>query len=184
MKPTEMLTQEHNTIKVMLEIMEYACQELESGQKVHPEHLEQMVQFIREFADKCHHGKEEGLLFPALEKAGILREGGPIGVMLADHDQGRAYVKGLAEKVAKHKAGDASSSEGIIENARSYIALLTHHIFKEDNILFPMADRMLAESVSNQLAVDFNRVETDIIGSGKHEELHKILAGLKSIYLK
>ena len=80
----------------MLKILDKVCARLESKEKVDPEHLEPIVEFFRVFADKCHHGKEEDLLFPEMEKAGVPKEMGPIGVMLAEHQQGRGdYDQGL-----------------------------------------------------------------------------------------
>jgi hemerythrin-like domain-containing protein len=184
MKPTEQLKEEHQAIKVMLRISEKACQKLESGEEVNPEHLEQMVEFIRVFADKCHHGKEEDLLFTAMEEAGIPKESGPIGVMLTEHDMGRGYVRGMSEAVTQYKAGDRKASSAIVENARNYIALLTQHIDKEDHILYPMADMHLSEERQKELVEEFERVEREEIGVGKHEELHQLLEHLREAYLK
>ena len=184
MKPTEQLKEEHQAIKLMLRISEKVCEKLECGEEVNPEHLEQMIEFIRVFADKCHHGKEEDLLFTAMEEAGIPKEGGPIGVMLIEHEKGRDYVRGMCEAVAKYKAGDRKASSAIVENARNYIVLLTQHIDKEDNILYPMADMHLSEERQKELLGEFERVERERIGVGKHEEFHKLLEHLKEVYLK
>jgi hemerythrin-like domain-containing protein len=184
MKPTDVLSNEHNAIKVMLKILEAACLKLEADEKVPPEHLQQMVQFFREFADKCHHGKEEDLLFPAMQEAGIPREGGPIGMMLAEHQQGRAFVRGLDEAVGRYARGEAKAIADISQNARGYIELLTHHIYKEDNILFPMAERVISQGKLDSLLPEFEKIEIEKIGPGRHEQLHKMLEELKAFYLK
>src|SRR5512137_1052010 len=106
MKPTEQLKEEHREIELMLKILEKACKKLESGEKVSPEHLEKIVEFIRVFVDKCHHAKEEDQLFPAMEEAGIPKQGGPIGVMLLEHDMGRESVREMSEVLRKYKSGD------------------------------------------------------------------------------
>ncbi|MGQ9493468.1 MAG: hemerythrin domain-containing protein [Anaerolineae bacterium] len=98
MRATEQLMEEHRAIETVLNILENVCQRLETGKAVDAEHLEHILEFIRIFADRCHHGKEEDLLFPAMEKAGIPREGGPIGVMLIEHVQGRNYVRGMGSR--------------------------------------------------------------------------------------
>jgi len=184
MKPTEQLKEEHKAIKLMLRIAEKVNEKLEAGEEVNPEHLEQIVEFIRVFADKCHHGKEEDLLFVAMEEAGIPKEGGPIGVMLAEHDMGRSYVRGLSQAVARYKAGDRGVSPAIIENARNYVALLSQHIDKEDNILYPMADMHLSEAQQEELLEGFEKVEREKIGPGRHEEFHKLLDHLQEVYLE
>jgi len=110
MKATEELRKEHSAIEVMLGILEEISARLESGAKVDPDHLERILEFIRIFADKCHHGKEEDFLFPAMEKAGIPREGGgPIGCMLSEHDMGRERVKGMTEALARFRGGDSGA---------------------------------------------------------------------------
>ena len=90
MKPTEELKIEHQAIKRMLKVMAGACGRLDRGAAVDAGHLESIVDFIQIFADQCHHGKEEDLLFPAMDEAGFSGEQGPIAVMLAEHAQGRA----------------------------------------------------------------------------------------------
>lgn len=183
-RPTAELMQEHEAIKLMLRILERACQRLDSGEKVDAVDLLGMVDFIRIFADKCHHRKEEGLLFPAMEKVGIPKEHGPIGIMLSEHDSGRNFVRGMAEGLEKYKSGDASAVQQITSNARGYIELLSQHIYKEDNVLYPMADVRLSENDQEMLHREFARVETEVIGEGKHEEFHRLLERLDKAYLK
>lgn len=182
MRPTEILKEEHMAIKLMLKIAENVCQRLERGEAVPPKHLADIVTFIRGFADKCHHAKEEGLLFPAMEKAGVPRQGGPIGVMLAEHEQGRNYVKNMTDAVEKYRPGNQGAALQFVENARNYIALLSQHIDKEDNILYEIADKRLSEVAQEELGRGFERVEQEEMGPGKHEEFHKILELLKKIY--
>lgn len=183
MKPTEQLKEEHEAIKVMLEIIEKVSQKLEAGEAVDPGHLESMIDFIRTFADKCHHGKEEDLLFPAMEEAGIPKEGGPIGMMLSEHELGRQYVRGAGGAVAGYRQGDKKAGLQFAENARNYAALLDEHIDKENNILYMMADMHLSPEKQAELVKEFERVEEERIGPGKHEELHQLLHNLRDVYL-
>lgn len=184
MKATEQLKEEHNAVKTMVKILEAVAEKLEAGQQVTPEHMEMMVEFIRVFTDKCHHGKEEGLLFTAMEKAGIPRDGGPIGVMLSEHDVGRNYVRGMAEGIAEYKKGNAKAASKIAQNARGYAELLTEHIYKEDNILYPMADMHLSDKDDEELVEQFEKLEEEVIGHDKHKQLNEMLATLKKTYLK
>lgn len=173
---TEQLKNEHQAVLLALEILEKICQRLEVGEKVEPKHQEEILEFIKIFVDKCHHGKEEDLLFPALEKVGIPKENGPIGMMLTEHDMGRDYVRGMSENI--------SNPEKYIENAHRYIELLKQHIEKENNILYPMADIHISQAKDDELLKEFNKLELERIGPGKHEEFHKMLEGLGGIYLK
>ncbi|MEE9601130.1 MAG: hemerythrin domain-containing protein, partial [Thermoplasmata archaeon] len=89
MRPTEALKEEHRAIERALKAMEVAAEMLDLGQEVPRELLEKILEFVRGFADRCHHHKEEGVLFPYLERKGLPRDLGPIGVMLAEHEMGR-----------------------------------------------------------------------------------------------
>jgi len=184
MKATEQLRSEHEGIKLMLHILDKVSRKLESEEDVEAEHLEKIIEFFRVFADKCHHGKEEDFLFPAMEAAGVPRESGPIGVMLLEHDKGRGYIKGMADAVAKYKGGDRKAAPVIASNARNYIALLTDHIEKENAVLFPMADAHLSAAKQELMFEEFEKVEVEKIGVGKHEEFHQLLDRLSGIYLK
>jgi hemerythrin-like domain-containing protein len=183
MKPTEELSTEHQAILLMIRVLDKMSDRLESGGEVDTSHLEKAVEFIKVFADKCHHGKEEDLLFPAMEKAGIPRSGGPLGVMLHEHVLGRGYVKAMAEAVAGINKGDRGAGARFAENARNYSALLSQHIFKEDNILYPMADGRLSAAQQDELTVCFADVEEKVVGHGKHEEFHRLLKDLEAAYL-
>lgn len=183
MKPTELLKEEHKLIEVLLQVLRKMSEKLSNNEEVLVEHWELAVDFIKNFADKCHHSKEENLLFVALEKAGIPKEGGPIGVMLEEHEQGRNYVRGMVSGLELYKNGGAEAKNVLIENARGYAELLEEHISKEDNILYPMAEMHLSQEENDELLKGFERVEEEEMGQGKHEAYHQILHELEKVYL-
>lgn len=180
MKPTEQLKAEHEGVKLMLKIMDKVFAKPEA---MNQEHFTKMLEFLKVFVDKCHHGKEEDLLFPAMEKAGVPKEGGPIGVMLVEHQEGRGYIKGMSEAFDTLKKGERKASVKIAENGARYIVLLTQHMDKENTILFPMADMVLSKATQDELEEEFEKLEVERIGLGKHEEFHGLLHQLKGIYL-
>ncbi len=155
MRPTEALREEHRVIERALRAMEIAAERLDLGQEIPKEVLEKIVDFTQGFADRCHHHKEEGVLFPYMEERGLPRDMGPIGVMLEEHDIGRGHMKGLKEAV------DQGKPEVFVAHAQAYILLLKDHIFKEDNILFPMAERMMGEEEAESLMEEFERTEQE-----------------------
>lgn len=183
MKPTEQLRNDHEAITLALSILEQLAGRLSRGQEVDAAHFEQVLEFVQVFADKCHHGKEEQFLFPALEAAGIPRQGGPVGVMLSEHDHGRALIQQLAGSWRKYKSGDRAVAAELAGSARSYIALLNSHIFKENNVLFPMAEARLSDDTQRQLLEQFDRLEIERIGAGRHEQFQRSLDLLKRTYL-
>jgi len=176
---TENLKEEHRVIERMLRILNVACERLEMGEEVSPEVFKKAISFIRTFADSCHHGKEEDTLFPMVENHGIPRQGGPTGVMLMEHDQGRRFVRAFAEAVGKYERGDKTAKRAIIENALGYTRLLAQHIPKEDDILYPLADKVLGSSEQKELLEKFQSIEKEKIGEGKHQEYVHLVTELE-----
>lgn len=167
----------------MLRVLQTVAEKFRRGESVNAEHLDGILEFLSIFVDKCHHGKEEEFLFPALEIAGIPREGGPIGVMLSEHEQSRKLVANLKETMTIYKSGgnaNASRAGLIIDE---YVTLLTQHIVKENTVLFPMADAKLDSKKDAELFEAFEQLELERIGVGKHDEFHALLDELKNTYL-
>lgn len=183
MKVTEVLVEEHRAIERMLRVLGRAAEMLEAGKPVEHDDLDKIIKFLKIFADRCHHGKEEDRLFPAMEAAGIPREGGPIEVMLEEHRLGRELVRRMAEAAAGIREGEQGASSTLVEAARSYISLLTQHIEKEDKILFPLAELHIPGERKAELLEGFERFERKEIGEGRHEELLNLLRTLEERYL-
>ena len=185
MKPIQDLIAEHEAVKLTLRILDKICSNIEQTKKISkPEHLNQLIEFFSVFVDQCHHGKEEELLFPALEASGVPREKGPIGVMLAEHQQGRDYIQKMKEAISQYDEGHQEAAAKLLKNARGYITLLRQHIDKENNVLFPIGDNRLSEKKKEELWEGFETIERQKIGVGKHEEFHKMIEYLKSVYLE
>lgn len=185
MKPIQDLKSEHEAVKVTLRILDSICNDAEkTGQIRNPDHLKQLMEFFKIFVDTCHHTKEEDLLFPALEEVGVSRESGPIGVMLKEHQQGREYVVKMKSALTRYLDEERAAARDLIKNARAYISLLNQHIEKENNVLFPIADKNLSDKKQAELWEGFETIETQKIGAGKHEAFHKMIESLEKIYLQ
>ena len=175
MSATDVLRDEHRGIERMLAIVEAASNRLAAGGDIPADLYLNAVDFFRGFTDGCHHAKEETELFPALEQRGIPREGGPIGVMLAEHDMGRTYVRAMAEAARRYSQGESAAAAGLVQGGRSYVGLLRQHIAKEDGMLFAMADRVLSKEEQAQLSEAFEVIERDKTGPGEHERYQDML---------
>ena len=174
------LIHEHDAILFALKVLDEICNRVESGKDVPVQDISDLIDFIKLFADKCHHGKEEGFLFPAMEEAGIQKQNGPIGVMLMEHVSGREFIKDMQTAVS----GSAVNKPEFVKAARGYVSLLRSHIEKENNVLFPMGDVKISPSKQKELLEQFEKFEDEVIGKGKHEELHKQLHEFNLKYLK
>jgi hemerythrin-like domain-containing protein len=172
---TKVLRHEHEAILKMLGAAEEGARRLERGEEVRQETLANLHEFFRLFADRCHHGKEEDLLFPLLERKGFPRQGGPIGLMLSEHEQGRTLIGQMVEAFEAYKSGQKSAGARWTEAAQGYAALLRAHIDKENNILFMMAERVLTPDEQASLAEDFEKLEVEKMGVGTHERLHTMM---------
>jgi hemerythrin-like domain-containing protein len=150
---TESLRKDHHLIEKMLKALDTTAGLLKGGKAIPAPILDQMIDFTKNFTIVCHHGKEEDSLFPALEKSGMPREGGPIARMLFEHE----VTKQLATKLEESAKGylQSGSPDVLVTDIKSYIDHVALHLAKENHRLFMMADMILqgkAEQVSKNLA--------------------------------
>jgi hemerythrin-like domain-containing protein len=159
MQLTEILTSEHRVIEQVIAALDAAADRVDAGETVRAGFFLDAARFIGEFADGFHHGKEEGVLFEALARAGMPTDTGPIAVMLYEHDRGREITAGLRDAATRWAAGEAGLAVPAAGYARAYAELLTGHIFKEDHILFPMAAQAIAPPDEAALLAEFAAIE-------------------------
>jgi hemerythrin-like domain-containing protein len=178
--PVQDLVDEHGGIIVMLGIMKKVAKRLKDRKEVKKEHLEKITEFLINFADKCHHGKEETILFPEVMKE--ISNLALINELLGEHKTGRDYIRGIAESLKYYDTGSPDAYH-IAINMEGYISLLTEHIKKESKLLFPIVEKQIPDNVQLIIEEKFETLERDVIGVGKHEEYHGWLKDLKKIYL-
>jgi hemerythrin-like domain-containing protein len=184
MDPIEVLMNEHRLIESVLDSLEAYVDRLAPNSSLETADLGRFTQFIRAFADTCHHGKEEDILFETMVQHGMPRESGPIAVMLHEHEQGRQLVRTLAEFAARPtEAGwNDADRHRIRQAARSYAELLRQHIQKEDGILYPMAVSRFDPATMADIARRFDAFEAEKTGPGEHEKLHALAEELIARY--
>lgn len=179
MLPTEILKEEHQAVLTVLDILDKLSQRIRTGQEIKVEDLDQLLEILKEYVDRNHHGKEEEIFFPALEKLGLSRESGPVGVMLMEHDNGRQYIQGMRDAVAEFKAGNSEALKKFATYASYYTELMNEHIYKENNILYPMSDMHLSQEEKSLILEDFANIEKERIGTGKAEEYLRRISDLQ-----
>jgi hemerythrin-like domain-containing protein len=180
MKATDILMSEHRVIERVIATLETAANRLQAGQEVRPGFFMDATDFIKGFADGCHHRKEEGVLFKALQANGMPAGQGPIAVMLSEHEQGRKFTRAMRTAAEQLQAGDPAARAILVQNARGYAALLRQHIQKEDQVLFPMAGRIIPADKQEQVVEDFEKVEHEETGAGVHEKYLALAEALET----
>lgn len=168
-KATQDLRKEHEAILYVLQILDKMMESDSRDSENMLRYYGEVVYFLKIFADKCHHGKEENFLFVELTRSGVPNQGGPVGVMLQEHRLGREYIAAMSSAL-ESKNLDAFKAAAV-----QYRDLLVNHIAKENNALFVMADQLLDEAKQAELYEKFENHEETVVGHGVHEELHAMI---------
>lgn len=159
---TRVLVEEHQLILRMIALLEKNAPETAAGRYRNWQFYLDSVDFIRNYADHFHHAKEEDVLFKALVDNGMPRENSPVAAMLIEHEQGRAYVRAMETAVQQAPSGDTDVYQTIADNALAYAALLRDHIAKEDDILYPLAERVIPEAMRDGITQGYAAAETAV----------------------
>lgn len=167
MRTTDILSQEHRVIEQVLSCLEASLKD--------PDHFDcgaasKMLDFFRNFADRCHHGKEEDRLFPRMEARGFSPSFGPTAVMRFEHEQGRKFMANMASAIRGCQRGDTGAFDAYKKAATSYVDLLRAHIHKEDCCLFPLANQFLKDGDDAELLKQFDEAEHADGFEGEHEK--------------
>jgi len=117
------------------------------------EKAQNFISFMQIFTDTYHHAKEEDILFKYLQAPGVLSHCNPLPVMLSDHEQGRMYTQNMKDALANNDL------KTLCDNACAYSQTLKQHIFKEDNILYPMAENGISDDDKIALKNEYRQVE-------------------------
>jgi hemerythrin-like domain-containing protein len=170
MRSTEILQSEHRVIEQVLSCLEKMAGKALAEGILDETSARQALDFFQTFADGCHHGKEETCLFPLMEAKGFPRQGGPTGVMLFEHEEGRRHIRAMHAALAAAAAGQDEAVRDFARHAHAYIDLLRQHIFKEEHRLFPMADQVFSAQDQANLVERFAHVEHHDMHEGTHEK--------------
>jgi hemerythrin-like domain-containing protein len=164
---TAVMVEEHKLILRLIALVEKNTELMEAGSFRNWQFFLDAVDFIRHYADRFHHAKEEDVLFKALIENGMPEQNSPVAAMLMAHDQGRDFVRGMEEGAHKSLDGESGQIPVIAGNARGYAALLREHIHTEDNILYPLSERVLPEGVRLAMVAAYAAAEAAAPGLEK-----------------
>lgn len=146
MDAIDLMREEHNNIKRMLSVIRRLCVKIVEGEQMDYYLFYKVIDFVRNYADKHHHLKEENIIFKEMsDKLGESIARGPVYGMLAEHDLGRLFIYNLENAVGEVRKGSKEARVDVIGNAIAYADLLNRHIEKEDSTIYEYARRRLSE---------------------------------------
>jgi hemerythrin-like domain-containing protein len=179
MTPIEILMDEHRLIVQVLDCLEAAADRLDSGDDVSPDFFLSAAEFVAGFADRCHHAKEEDVLFVAMTARDMPQDSGPVAVMLQEHDEGRRYTDAFRSAAEQMKAGNGAAAADVVRNVFDYVNLLREHIHKEDMVLYPMAEQLLTEGEMQTVGQEFQRIIAGDQESGRLDRFRALARELE-----
>lgn len=174
--PYVVLAREHRLIERALDVLSRICDESLRTNRLDGAEIAQVIQFLRDFADRTHHLKEERILFPAIESRTFFPGCG----LVSEHQLGRERVQGMADAVERSQRGDAEGLRVFRQQARSLIAMLREHIAKEDDCLAGVVHRAFSGPERERLVQEFDELERREIGEGVFERFAGIVAALET----
>ncbi|KXG76113.1 hemerythrin domain-containing protein [Thermotalea metallivorans] len=179
MKAIEQMMEEHRNIKRILKITRIFCIQILNGAPVDDEAFRKIIDFVRNYADRHHHSKEEDILFKKMsDELGEAVAKGPIMGMFAEHDLGRLFISNLEQALDKVKEGDQDARVDVIANAIAYTDLLHRHIDKEDTAIYTFAQKRLSREALAEVEEKCSTIEI----SGREKKIQdKYLALLEEL---
>ncbi|MFA7384455.1 MAG: PAS domain-containing protein [Desulfurivibrionaceae bacterium] len=159
----EYLVAEHEMIERAMAVLKEQLLTLQDGTQ-DTVRLQRAIDFLLEFGDKIHNKKEEEYLFPLMEQRGIPRQGGPLGVMLMEHEAERKLLATMLMKVGGLDKAAVHERIKFRDEGLEYLAIRAEHIWKENDVLYPMARRVFQDSDNAKLIDCFVRINTETYG--------------------
>jgi len=181
MSPTEELMTEHKTIRLMLNVMSSISDNIKNKKVFYTNDVEQIVDFLSVYVNKCHRNKEETVFFPAL-----LLSKHPfknIGLIINEHSIGKGYLDEILCCVVNCKLGSTFSGERIADCMANYVQLIDNHINKEENDFFPLANKALSEDAQIEILKQFSVINDEFMGLDIHDRYEELLKSMESKYL-
>jgi hemerythrin-like domain-containing protein len=180
MSAIEILVDEHRSISRMVNVLTILQKRLESDDHADVNLLTDVVDFFRMFVDRNHHAKEEDALFPTLERRAVNPEGCTIQSLKSEHEQARILTTALADAIGKYRTGDPTAKSKICTTIKNSIDLYNDHIWRENILLFPMAEKALQESDLNYVTRSYGEIEKSL-GADFRSKYEQLVNALEKI---
>lgn len=180
MKATQMLEDEHHVIQKVAASLALMAEDLNAGKPVGSEILRDITQFLRVFVEQCHQQKEEKYLFTVLLKKGVPAGGCPLAVLHNEHAKERALIRQFSDAVETYIESKGTARASLESTIQALVELLPGHIWKEDYMLLPMADKILSSEDQDLLRKQFEQVKSEI-GHEIHYRFEKLADELEEV---
>jgi hemerythrin-like domain-containing protein len=183
MGPIEELREEHGAIMKVFSILQAVSGKMDEEDPQDPldrlilDAFRRILEFLKVFVDQCHHAKEEELLFPAMTEA-VTGNRGLIEELISEHEHGRRMIRSMEVALSRTGREGETSFGGLAETIKEYLQVFRNHIRKENAILFPEARDLLSHTTQSLMAREFERIEEERIGKGRHEAFHRMIEEL------
>jgi DUF438 domain-containing protein len=170
----DFLVAEHEMIERAMAVLKSSLDDLEQA-AAKPVQMIRALDFLLEFGDKIHNRKEEELLFPLMGQRGIPTEGGPLGVMLMEHQAERALIAAMIMQAKGLKSATPEAREEYRRKGYDYLKIRAEHIWKENDVLYKMGQRVLSEEDNTALLAGFARVDAETYGETARDKFRQML---------
>ena len=166
---------EHRLIERMLGRIKNVLAQIRTTGQVDPLFVDAAVDFIRTYADRTHHGKEEDILFRELEKRPLsAADRRVMDELVQEHVVGRQTTRNLVAANARYRNGDPSALADIVRNLQTLVEFYPKHIAKEDEVFFPAARAYFTEAEDQAILAEFQKFDQHMI----HEKYKALVAEL------
>lgn len=183
MESIKIMVAEHENIRKMLKVIRKVCYRVMTNGEYDIADFPKIIDFVRSYADKLHHGKEEDILFVTMNKElDKLAKSGAITGMFIEHDNGRLYMANLEKGVNNFIAGDDEARLDIIANSICYADLLDRHIEKENTAMYKFAENQLSDEAKSFVETESKKVEDEALKAGIQEKYIQLLNQLEEKY--
>lgn len=179
----DIMVDEHRNIKRMLMLIRKVCYKMVKNENIDYQDFYKIIDFVRNYADKHHHGKEESMLFNRMtEELGAAAQKLVNSGMLVEHDLGRLYMRQLEAAVGSVLSGDDEARIDVIGNAMSYENLLNRHIDKEDGVVYKFASRNLSKETIERIEKECQEFENTSEADETRQKYINLLSELENKY--
>ena len=179
----DFLIAEHEMIERAMSVLKENLDKLDTGDH-DPVQIQRAVDFLLEFGDKIHNQKEEGFLFPLMQERGIPTEGGPVGVMILEHDAERRLLQYMSAQVGTLAEADEETVNKFRREGLEYLGIRAEHIWKENDILYPMARKAMQQGDAEKLMEEFNRINIETYGPDAWQKFSAMVSEVEGVAKK